>query len=151
MAERITSTRRIEWDAMHRIPGHQGACRAFHGHRYAAEITCSREMLADDGMVIDFGIVKETVGKWIFDNLDHTGILSKHDNDPAVEHIMKSNAASGRPVYVIDGAPTAENIAKEIAAAARRLLQSHKIAVVKITVWETPNCFATWTSDEAGR
>lgn len=151
MAEKITSTRRIEWDAMHRIPGHKGVCRAFHGHRYAAEITCSRDELDDNGMVIDFSIVKDTVGKWICSNLDHTAILSKHDNDPAVEHILKCNENLGKPVYLIDGAPTAENIAKEIANAAKRLLEPYRISVVKITIWETPNCFATWTSDEASQ
>jgi hypothetical protein len=35
-------------------------------------------------------------------------------------------------------------------ALAKRLLEPHQVKVAKITVWETPNCFASRTSDEAG-
>jgi 6-pyruvoyltetrahydropterin/6-carboxytetrahydropterin synthase len=31
----ITITRRLEFDAGHRIPHHDGQCRHLHGHRYA--------------------------------------------------------------------------------------------------------------------
>lgn len=54
----ITCTRRLEWDAMHRIPRHESKCRAFHGHRYAAEITCLAPELDSPGRVVDFGVVK---------------------------------------------------------------------------------------------
>ena len=32
-------TRRLEFDAGHRIPNHISQCRHLHGHRYAIEIT----------------------------------------------------------------------------------------------------------------
>ena len=32
-------TRRLEFDAGHRIPNHQSQCRHLHGHRYALEVT----------------------------------------------------------------------------------------------------------------
>ena len=57
----ITCTRRLEWDAMHRIPRHESKCAAFHGHRYAAEITCSAPELDDLGRVVDFGVVAQRV------------------------------------------------------------------------------------------
>jgi 6-pyruvoyltetrahydropterin/6-carboxytetrahydropterin synthase len=34
-------TRRLEFDAGHRIPDHASQCRHLHGHRYALEITLS--------------------------------------------------------------------------------------------------------------
>ena len=78
----ITCTRRIEWDSMHRIPLHESKCRAFHGHRYAAEITCHIAQLDDRGRVIDFGVVKQKVGGWVDDHWDHTAILMRDDPDP---------------------------------------------------------------------
>ena len=56
-------TRRLEFDAGHRIPQHQSQCRHLHGHRYALEITLSAEVIhdegaSDDGMVMDFGEIK---------------------------------------------------------------------------------------------
>ena len=35
----VTITRRLEFDAGHRIPHHANQCRHLHGHRYALEIT----------------------------------------------------------------------------------------------------------------
>ena len=56
-ADRIPE-RRHEWDAMHRIPLHESKCKAFHGHRYAAEITCQAEQLDHLGRVVDFSVIK---------------------------------------------------------------------------------------------
>ncbi len=140
----ITCTRRLEWDAMHRIPRHESKCRAFHGHRYAAEITCHADALDDRGRVIDFGVVKEIVGGWIDEHWDHTAILMRSDDDPAVRALADSNAAHGRPVYWLDAPPTAENIVAELPQVAERLLAPTGVRVVSIRLWETPNGSAAW-------
>ncbi len=140
----LTCTRRLEWDAMHRIPRHESKCAAFHGHRYAAEITCHAEALDDRGRVIDFGVVKERVGTWIDTHWDHTAILMEGDPDPAVAGIAASNAAHGRPVYWMAAPPTAENVAAELAVHAQRLLADTGVRVIRIRVWETPNGSAEW-------
>ncbi len=140
----VTCTRKLEWDAMHRVPGHSGKCKCFHGHRYVAEITCSATCLDENGMVIDFGAIKKYVGAWIDKHWDHTAILMKGDSDSAIESIAHSNAQNGSPVYFLEGVPTAENIATELASIAQNLLEEHDITVVMVRVWETPNCYATW-------
>lgn len=140
----LTCTRRLEWDAMHRVPRHESKCAAFHGHRYAAEITCAADALDDRGRVIDFGVVKEKVGGWIDANWDHTAILMLGDPDPAVPVLAASNAAHGRPVYWLPNSPTAENIAAELARITNELLASTGVRVVRLRVWETPNCSAEW-------
>jgi 6-pyruvoyltetrahydropterin/6-carboxytetrahydropterin synthase len=143
----LTCTRRLEWDAMHRIPRHEGKCRAFHGHRYAAEITCTAPQLDDKGRVIDFGVVKTLVGGWIDTHWDHTAILSRTDDDPAIPSITRSNELAGRPVYWLDASPTAENIVAELAVIATKLLAEHGVQPVRIRLWETPNCSAEWTQE----
>ena len=141
----ITCTRRLEWDAMHRIPRHESKCAAFHGHRYAAEITAVAPALDDRGRVVDFGVVKERVGGWIDAHWDHTAILMEGDPDPAVQAIAASNAAFGRPVYWLPLPPTAETIAEELARIATDLLADTGVTVVRVRVWETPNGSAEWT------
>ncbi|MDP2804397.1 MAG: 6-carboxytetrahydropterin synthase, partial [Gallionellaceae bacterium] len=52
-------TRRLEFDAGHRIPNHNSQCKHLHGHRYAIEITLSGNIIAtegisEQGMVMDF-------------------------------------------------------------------------------------------------
>ena len=142
----ITCTRRLEWDAMHRIPLHESKCRAFHGHRYAAEITCAVPALDALGRVIDFGVVKARVGGWIDQNWDHTAILLRGDPDPAAAALAASNAAHGRPVYWLDAHPTAENIVAELARVAQDLLADSGVTVTRIRLWETPNGSAQWSA-----
>lgn len=141
----VTCTRRLEWDAMHRIPLHESKCRAFHGHRYAAEITAVAPALDDLGRVVDFGVVKARVGGWIDENWDHTAILMRGDPDPAVRALAESNATHGRPVYWTDAPPTAEVIVAELARVSQELLADTGVTVVRVRLWETPNGSAEWT------
>lgn len=143
----ITCTRRIEWDAMHRIPRHESRCASFHGHRYAAEITCVADELDDRGRVVDFGVIKARVGGWVDARWDHTAILMENDPDPAAQFVAASNAVHGRPVYWMGGPPTAENIAAELGRIAQDLLEDTGVRVVRIRLWETPNATAEWEPD----
>ncbi|MCP4810387.1 MAG: 6-carboxytetrahydropterin synthase [Proteobacteria bacterium] len=141
----ITCTRRLAWDAMHRIPRHESKCAAFHGHRYTADITCVADQLDDRGRVVDFGVIKERVGTWIDTHWDHTAILMEGDPDPGVQAIAASNEAHGRPVYWTASPPTAEVIAAELARVAQELLADTGVTVVRLRVWETPNGWAEWS------
>jgi 6-pyruvoyltetrahydropterin/6-carboxytetrahydropterin synthase len=132
---------------MHRIPNHEGSCKAFHGHRYVAEFTCAAPRLDALGRVVDFSVLKSLLGGWINEHFDHTAIFDRSDCDPAAIAVARSNAEVGRPVYLMDCPPTAENIAVELGHIAIRLLQPHGICVRQVTVWETPNCCATWTAE----
>ncbi len=140
----ITCTRRLEWDAMHRIPGHEGNCKAYHGHRYAAEITCRAPRLDTLGRVVDFSVIKNEVGGWIDKHFDHTAIFQRDDPDEATSQIAAANEKMGKPAYFLDGPPTAENVALELARVASELLQAYDITVSAVRVWETPNASATW-------
>lgn len=133
-----TCTRRLEFDAAHRVTRHESKCRHLHGHRYAVEVTVSAESLDDRGRVIDFGAVKDLVGGWIDANLDHGTIIKR--GDPLGDFV----AAAGWKLHVLDGEPTAENIAEELHRVATDLLGQHgtDIGVVSVRVYETPNCWA---------
>ena len=131
---------------MHRIPRHESKCRAYHGHRYAAEITCVTDALDSLGRVIDFGVVKQLVGGWVDEHWDHTAILMTGDDDPAIAALAASNAAHGRPVYWLNASPTAENIVAELGRVATVLLAPTGVRVLSIRLWETPNGSAEWTA-----
>lgn len=138
----LTCTRRIEWDAMHRIPRHESKCRAFHGHRYVAEITCDAPELDDRGRVVDFGVIKERVGGWVDQHWDHTAILMR--GDPEAGPVAEANARLGRPVFWLEHPPTAEVIVAHLAQVAQVLLEDTGVTVVAIRLWETPNGSAEW-------
>ena len=138
----ITISRRFEWDAAHRIPGHEGACKAIHGHRYVAEVEVSGPQMDALGRIVDFGVLKTVLGAWIDANFDHTAVFSRADAQVAA--IAELNASMGRPVYWLDGAPTAEGLVAELARIIPDLLAPHGIALEAIKLWETPNCWALW-------
>jgi len=142
----IAIVQRIEWDAMHRIPGHEGACKAYHGHRYSAEISVTAEKLDALGRVVDFSVIEDVVGGWIKQNLDHTAILYARDDEPSVKAVIEANKRLGKPVYLLEGYPTVEVIVAELGKVTTELLKPHGVSVVSIRLWETPDCSALWTA-----
>lgn len=135
-----TAVRKLEFDAAHRLVNHQGKCRFLHGHRYLVEIFVAPKGGLDSlGMVVDFGVVKEKVGAWIDEFLDHTTILS--EADLGLIPLVATYCKGGQP-YIMPKNPTAENIAAMLLQTARELLKGEPIYVCKVVVHETPNCRA---------
>ncbi len=152
----ITCTRRLEWDAAHRVLRHESKCATLHGHRYRAEITCAAIDLDSVGRIVDFSVVKERIGGWIDRYLDHTTIVNAEDHD-LIDFCTREHAANEkkkRP-YVIEGEPTAENIASLLVGVGAGLLSGkmgvepgpmHRtdsgVWITRVRVYETPNCWA---------
>jgi 6-pyruvoyltetrahydropterin/6-carboxytetrahydropterin synthase len=135
----ITCTRKIEFDAAHRVMEHQSKCQMLHGHRYVIEATFISKELDKLGMVIDFGVIKEILGGWVDKNWDHNTILNIADKVLGGE-ISK---ITSQKIYYLKGNPTAENMAeyllKEICP---QLFLDKNITCQKIKLFETPNCYA---------
>ena len=129
-------TRRLEIDAGHRLQKHESKCRNLHGHRYAFEITIAAESLDEVGRVIDFGVVKDLVGGWLNDVLDHGFILEK--GDPILAWLETHDQKH----YVMDGPPSIENLVKIVFENAKRLLEPKSVAVVHVRGYETPTSWA---------
>lgn len=141
----ITITRKFTFDAGHRVLGHESKCKHLHGHTYHVELTVKAPELDSLGRVIDFSVLKELVGKWIDDNLDHNMLL--HPADPLAPVNLGAGASAvvfgSKQPYImpVNTNPTAENIAKEIFDISAILLPP-AITVVSVRVHETPNCSA---------
>ena len=127
-------TKEIHFCYGHRLMNYDGKCRYFHGHNGKVEVQLGAQELDARGMVRDFTEIKEVLSSWIDKTLDHRMLL--HKNDPLLETLKKA----GEPVYAMEANPTAENIAKLIYETAR----ANKLPVNSVTLWETPNSFATY-------
>ena len=138
----ITCSRRIEFDAAHRVMQHEGKCRHLHGHRYALEVTFSATGLDALGRIVDFAVIKEKLGGWILTNWDHATIL--FDKDKALGAAIESH--TGQKIFYMPSNPTAENMAeymmREVCPA---LFKNDGIRCTHIRLWETPNCFVDVT------
>ncbi|MFT4718543.1 MAG: 6-pyruvoyltetrahydropterin/6-carboxytetrahydropterin synthase [Rickettsiales bacterium] len=140
----IKCTRRIEFDAAHRILKHESKCKMLHGHRYALEITFTSKELDNLGRVVDFGIIKDILGAWIDKNWDHNTVLNKDDSE------LGSNISkiTDQEIYYLDCNPTAENMAKYLFnIICPKLFHDHDISIDRIKLYETPNCSVEIASD----
>lgn len=136
----ITCSRRIQFCAGHRVLNHESKCANPHGHNYVVWIHARSSELDSIGRVIDFSVLKETIGKWIDLFWDHTFIVYEKDND-LFRSLMPYH--KNKPLFVAPFNPTAENMAnyllKEISP---RLLEGTGVEVYKIELYETENCKA---------
>lgn len=152
-------TRKLEFDAGHRLLHHEGKCAHLHGHRYVAEIGVCTGQLDDVGRVIDFSVVKSVMQKWIDERWDHNILL--HVDDPLVstfidvERKIFYSASLGMVIfndkmpYICAANPTAENMVQHLAYYASQFLPP-TIRVVHVKLSETPNCWATWDTERDG-
>ena len=132
-------TRKLEFDSAHRVMEHESKCKMLHGHRYVVEASFGAKELDEIGRIIDFGLIREILGKWIDDNLDHNTILCEKDKDLG-ENITK---ITGQKIYYMAENPTAENISKHLFEdICPQLFANYPVKCVGIRVHETPNCSA---------
>jgi len=133
----ITCTRRIEFDAAHRVMEHESKCKHLHGHRYALEAAFAAPKLDTLGRVVDFGVIKSTLGAWIDEHWDHATILSEKDKPLGVAIAAKT----GQKIFYLPKNPTAENMAEYLLALCKELFRGMDIECTSIRLYETPNCY----------
>jgi 6-pyruvoyltetrahydropterin/6-carboxytetrahydropterin synthase len=133
--------RAFEFDAGHRVRGHETKCRHLHGHRYRVEASFAAERLDGIGRIVDFGVVKERLGAWLDANWDHALLL--HEDDKPVGDAILAQLPF-QHIFYLPCNPTAENMALYVL---RRICPPLFAGIgcecVSVTVWETPNCRAT--------
>lgn len=142
----LTITRKLEFDAGHRIPDHNSQCRNLHGHRYTLLITLTGDMVqqdgqSDNGMIMDFGDIKALANEHLVNLWDHAFIVYK--NDTAVRAFLDS--MPNHKTVVIDRVPTVENMAQvafDILKGVYNDRFGRHLALTKVTLYETPNCWA---------
>ena len=130
-----TVTKRIDFCYGHRLLDYDGVCAHPHGHNAVAEIEIGASTLDPRNMVVDFNDIKDAVKGWIDRELDHRMIL--RSDDP----LVKALRDLGEPMYLLESSPTVERISRLIFDVARE----QGLQVVRVTVWETPSSWATYT------
>jgi 6-pyruvoyltetrahydropterin/6-carboxytetrahydropterin synthase len=109
--------------AAHRLVGYRGKCEELHGHNFAVEVFVTGDRLGDDGMLVDFQIVKTNLQK-VLDVLDH-----KYINDIP---------------FFAERAGSAEYIAMYIFTEMEKLMGTERVSVGKVTVWESEKACASY-------
>lgn len=108
------------FDAAHNLVKYHGKCEKLHGHTYKLQIVVCGER-DEEGIVIDFVLLKDIVKKEVIDILDHSYI----------NEIIEQ--------------PSAENIAEWIYNKLEKILSTQRYYLKEVRLWETPTSFVTFS------
>ncbi len=108
-------------------------CKEIHGHSYIIEVFLKSKKLNDDGMIVDFKMLKEKVSN-IFDVWDHILVCHEKDTRDFLPKISR---------LVMPFNPTAENMAKYFYDECK----NRESTVCKIRVHETATGWAEYWED----
>lgn len=115
-----------QFGAAHQLRNYKGKCENLHGHNWKIEVYVKGEKLGDDGLLVDFKVVKDRTDE-IIEELDH-----KFLND--LECFRELN-------------PSSENIARYLYESLEKVLNDDRIRVSRVTAWESDNACATYAGE----
>jgi len=82
---KVCVTKAFTFDAAHNLINYKGKCEALHGHTYRLEVTvCGTPNELENGLLMDFGDLKDLVNKEVLSKLDHS-YLNDHFEQPSTE------------------------------------------------------------------
>lgn len=136
----ITATRYHDISAGHKVTGHKNKCAHLHGHNFRIHFTVTADELDALGMVMDFGVIKSKLCKWLEDHWDHKFLIFKDDDLlPALEQIAAAD------LVICPFNPTAENMAKHLCeVVGPEQLVGTECTLIKCVIEETRKCSATY-------
>ncbi|MBA4391442.1 MAG: 6-carboxytetrahydropterin synthase QueD [Syntrophus sp. (in: bacteria)] len=109
--------------AAHKIVGYKGKCEELHGHNFLVEVFISGEKLGDDGLLVDFKVLKDYL-KDILDGLDH-----KYINEIS---------------FFAERASSAEYIAMYIYGEIEKRITGKGVLLKEVRVWESDKAWAAY-------
>ncbi|AGF48966.1 6-pyruvoyl trahydropterin synthase family protein [Candidatus Kinetoplastidibacterium galati] len=144
----ISISRKLEFDAGHRIPNHNGKCSNIHGHRYSLIVTLEGEVSkesssSDHGMLMDFADVKLLALEHIINIWDHAFLVSYDDYE--ILNLLKS--LPNHKTVILDKVPTVENLAIISFKKLKPVYSKHyrnNLSLKKVCLYETPNCWSEY-------
>ena len=112
------------FSAAHLLAEIGGKCEELHGHNFKVEVTVGAEALTEEGILIDFRLVK----KWLKE------ILNKMDH----QHLNDLPFFAGKN-------PSSENIACHVYSAMKARTKISGVAVIRVKVWESESAAVTYS------
>lgn len=138
----IRITKEFDFEMAHALLGYDGPCKNIHGHSYKLKVSVKGKVKngtsdSDEGMVVDFGIIKNIVKKLIVDEYDHSLVLNEKMkiNQKEFEFMNK--------LIFLPFQPTCENLLIYFAEIIKKELPSN-LSLTYIFLRETPTSYAEW-------
>ncbi len=147
-------TKQFKFDSAHFVPNYYGKCERTHGHTYKLHVTVEGEV-GENGMTIDFVILKKMVTKKVLDKLDHQLL-----ND-----IIPIATAENVAIWIWNQLVDLKTNIKEqlddpnLVESIKKYYKDHDsseldtsaftdhIRLVEVKLWETSNSFVTYNGE----
>lgn len=142
----IRITKEFKFEMAHALVGHNGPCRNIHGHSYQLKVSVKGKVKngtedPDEGMVVDFTIIKNIVENLIVKEYDHSLVLwDKMNIDTAQFDFMNK-------LILVPFNPTCENLLVYYADIIKKDLPND-LELTYLLLRETPNSYAEWFSED---
>jgi 6-pyruvoyltetrahydropterin/6-carboxytetrahydropterin synthase len=115
-----------QFAAAHRLENFNGKCESLHGHNWKVEVFLAGKDLDGAGLLMDFGVVKART-KEVLEEIDH-----KYLNELAAFQ---------------DRNPSSENLACYLYERLGAILNSDRVKVRRVNVWESDTSCASYYQD----
>lgn len=108
-------TKRFTFEMAHALPNYAGKCHNLHGHSYKLYVTVegmppTAAGHAIDGMLIDFGDIKQLVQQHIIDTFDHALVLPLPKDGTSTPPPTDNLGGFAARIIWVPFAPTTENL-----------------------------------------
>ena len=138
----IRLTKEFRFEGAHALKEYRGKCRHIHGHSYRLQVTISgipniHPSDPTNGMVMDFGTLKELVHHLIIEPFDHALLL--RDDSPLADELKEQY----QNVWILPFQPTCEQLCIHFASLLAPVIPRPS-TLFSIRLYETPSSFAEW-------
>jgi 6-pyruvoyltetrahydropterin/6-carboxytetrahydropterin synthase len=138
----IRITKIFSFEAAHALKNYNGHCKNIHGHSYKLHVTIKGNIVAEDGMLIDFGDLKHLVQKALISTYDHSLILKDDD-----QMVLSGIGSITRNLIVLPFNPTSENLIINFAEIISDVLPEN-ISLHHLKLYETETSFTEWYAED---
>ena len=138
----IRVTKQFHFEMAHALLDYDGPCKNIHGHSYQLNVTVKGKVKtntsdSDEGMVVDFGVIKKVVKELVVAVFDHALVLNERAK------IDVSNFEFMNKLIRVPYQPTCENMLVHFAKTIQDNLPKH-IQLHSLFLRETNTSFAEW-------
>ena len=145
---KIRITKEFKFEMAHALLGYDGQCQFIHGHSYLLYVTVLGTPINDNnspknGMVLDFGDLKNIVHDKIINQIDHALVLNSEISEDAFD---PKNGMFGKVVFV-NYQPTSENMLIDFAGRLKNALPNN-VELHSLRLNETATSYAEWFSSD---
>lgn len=142
--EKVRVSRRFTFECAHALLDYDGACRHIHGHSYKLEVCLMGKPLKEaghpkNGMVIDFGELKQLVQETIIADWDHSLLLNREMPVSLIEALQENE----QKLVLLPFQPSCENMLLDIRQRLQEVLPQG-LSLCRLMLSETENSFAEW-------